>query len=315
MEYDVCLMNIEPLHIETPLIESLALGLGIKGTAWLKMEASQPSGSFKLRGIGHACRQYAARGASAFITSSGGNAGLAVAYAGRKLGLPVTVVVPETTTERTKELIKQEDAHVFVKGRSWNEAHEYALGKSGERTAYIHPFDDPLLWEGHATIIDEIHNYGFKPDAVVLSVGGGGLLCGVLEGLHRRGWNDVPVLAVETIGADSLHAAIRADGLVSLDRITSIATSLGAKQVSKRAFDWTKQHYIVSHLVSDSEAVAACMAFLRDHRLVVEPACGAALAAVYQPVAFLKDKHDVLIIVCGGVGITIEQLQGWLKQE
>jgi L-serine/L-threonine ammonia-lyase len=307
-------MNPEHLHIETPLIESLALGRGIKGTAWLKMEALQPSGSFKLRGVGHACQQYVARGATALVTSSGGNAGLAVAYAGRKLGIPVTVVVPESTTERARELIEQEEARVLVKGESWNEAHEYARNKSGERTAYIHPFDDPLLWEGHGTIIDEIHNHGLKPDAVVLSVGGGGLLCGVLEGLHRRGWNDVPVLAVETLGANSLHAAIKAGQLVALDTITSIATSLGAKQVSRRAFDWTKQHHIVSHLVSDSKAVTACRAFVRDHRLLVEPACGAALAAVYEPVGFLKDKSDVLIIVCGGVGVTMEQLQGWLRQ-
>jgi L-serine/L-threonine ammonia-lyase len=278
------------------------------------MEALQPSGSFKLRGVGHACQQYVARGATAVVTSSGGNAGLAVAYAGRKLGIPVTVVVPESTTERARELIEQEEARVLVKGESWNEAHEYARNKSGVRTAYIHPFDDPLLWEGHGTIIDEIHNHGLKPDAVVLSVGGGGLLCGVLEGLHRRGWNDTPVLAVETLGANSLHAAIKAGQLVALDTITSIATSLGAKQVVRRAFDWTKQHHIVSHLVSDSKAVTACRAFVRDHRLLVEPACGAALAAVYEPVGFLKDKSDVLIIVCGGVGVTMEQLQGWLRQ-
>jgi L-serine/L-threonine ammonia-lyase len=306
-------MNKGYLHIKTPLIESLALSRNIKGSAWLKMDALQPSGSFKLRGIGYACQQYMVRGASAFITSSGGNAGLAVAYAGRKLGIPVTVVVPETTTERAKELIKQEGARVFVKGISWNEAHEYARSKSGETTAYIHPFDDPLLWEGHATIIDEIANHGLKPDAVVLSVGGGGLLCGVIDGLHQQGWNHVPVLAVETLGADSLHVSIRAGKLVSLENITSIATSLGAKQVAKQAFDWTKKHQVVSHLVSDSEAAVACRSFLRQHRLLVEPACGAALAAVYEPVSFLDDKHNVLIIVCGGVGVTMEQLQGWME--
>ena len=307
-------MITEHLHIQTPLIVSPAVGRKIRGTVWLKLEALQPSGSFKLRGIGHACEQYMARGATEFITSSGGNAGLATAYAGRKLGLPVTVVIPESTTKRARELIEQERARVLVKGESWYEAHTYALRKSGGHMAYIHPFDDPLIWEGHATIVDEIYHHGVRPDALVLSVGGGGLLCGILEGLHRRAWKDVPVLAVETIGADSLHAAVKSGRLVALNAITSIASSLGAKQVAKRAFEWTKQHHVVSHLVTDSEAVDACRDFVRDHRMLVEPACGAALAAVYEPVEFLKDKSNILIIVCGGVGITMGQLQKWMKQ-
>src|SRR5262245_32642172 len=98
------------MHIETPLLESRALSLHAHRSVWLKVEALQPSGSFKTRGIGHACREYARRGARRFISSSGGNAGLAVAYAGRRLGVPVTVVVPQTTSARAKELIGAEAA-------------------------------------------------------------------------------------------------------------------------------------------------------------------------------------------------------------
>ena len=70
----------------------------------------------------------------------------------------------------------------------------------------IHPFDDPLLWQGHASLIDEIASVHRKPGAVVLSVGGGGLLAGVVEG-RGNGWHDVPVIAVETEGASSLAAS------------------------------------------------------------------------------------------------------------
>lgn len=104
------------LHIHTPLIESRALSLAAGRNIWLKLDALQPCGSFKLRGVGHACEVHQARGARQFISSSGGNAGLAVAYAGRKLGVPVTVVVPETTTERAKELLRLENANVVVHG-------------------------------------------------------------------------------------------------------------------------------------------------------------------------------------------------------
>lgn len=300
------------LHINTPLIESRPLSLTAEGSIWLKLEALQPCGSFKLRGVGHACEVHHARGARRFVSSSGGNAGLAVAYAGRKLGVPVTVVVPETTTERAKELLRQEDANVVVHGSSWQEANALAQTLIGAEDAFIHPFDDPLLWAGHASLIDEVAASGFKPDAVVLSVGGGGLLSGVVEGLTRNGWHDVPVLAVETDGAASLHAAMQAGHTVELERIDSVATSLGAKRVAEQAMTCTRRHPVQSHRVSDRAALEACERFLLDHRVLVEPACGAALALAYTPGA-LGSYQQVLVVVCGGATATLEQIRAWLE--
>lgn len=302
-----------PLHIHTPLIESRPLSLSAGRPVWLKLEALQPCGSFKLRGVGHACEIHKARGAQHFVSSSGGNAGLAVAYAGRKLGLPVTVVVPETTTERAKELLLLEDAKVVVHGSSWQEANAHAQTLLGPDDAFIHPFDDPLLWAGHASMIDEVAAAGFKPDAVVLSVGGGGLLSGVVEGLQRNGWHDVPVLAVETEGAASLHAAIKAGHTVELPGIQSVATSLGAKRVAEQALACSLAHPVHSHLVSDREALQACERLLRDHRVLVEPACGAALALLQRPEVF-QAYGNVLVIVCGGATATLEQIRAWLEQ-
>ena len=301
------------LHIHTPLIESRPLSLAAGCNVWLKLDALQPCGSFKLRGVGHACEVHQARGAKQFISSSGGNAGLAVAYAGRKLGVPVTVVVPETTTERARQLLRLEDAKVVVHGSSWQEANALAQTLIGPDDAFIHPFDDPLLWTGHASLIDEVAEAGVKPDAVVLSVGGGGLLSGVVEGLQRNGWADVPVLAVETNGAASLNAAIQAGHSVELERIASVATSLGAKRVANQALACAQQHPVHSHLVSDRAALQACERFLLDHRVLVEPACGASLALAYAP-ATLAQYRNVLVVVCGGATATLEQIQAWLQQ-
>ena len=304
-----------PLHIETPLLSSTPLGLVAGREVWLKMDALQPSGSFKIRGIGAACEVYAQRGATRFVSSSGGNAGIAVAYAGRRLGIRVTVVVPESTTARARQLIAHEGAELVVHGESWQEANARALALVGATDAFLHPFDDPLLWPGHATMIDEaarhVSNQGARPDAVVLSVGGGGLLCGVIEGLRRNGWSDVPVIAVETDGAASLAASLREGRRVTLDAITSVATSLGAKQVCARAFDLAREHPVVSTTVSDRAAVDACLRFVDDHRVVVEPACGAALALAYDRSAALAPYAHVLIVVCGGATATLDQLQEW----
>lgn len=307
-------MHTTPLHIETPLFESRALSVHAGRTVWLKFEAMQPPGSFKIRGIGLACQEYVRRGARRFISSSGGNAGIAVAYAGRRLSVPVVVVVPETTSERAKALIRQENAQVVVHGSSWQEANALALSMVEDADAFLHPFDDPLLWQGHASMIDETARAGVKPDAVVLSVGGGGLLCGVAEGLHRNGWTDMPVIAVETEGAASFAQSVEAGYRVELTAITSIATSLGARQVCEQAFNWSKKHPIRNVVVSDRAAVSACERFLADHRVVVEPACGASLAAVYDNAPALEQCASVLVIVCGGVAVTVEQLRQWSNQ-
>ncbi len=299
------------MHIETPLFESSALSTSACRTVWLKLESKQPPGSFKIRGIGLACQEYARRGATRFISSSGGNAGIAVAYAGRHLSVPVVVVVPETTTERAKALIQQEGAEVIVHGSSWQEANALALSMVKESDAFLHPFDDPLIWQGHASLIDEVVQSGVKPDVVVISVGGGGLLCGIVEGLHRNGWIDVPVVAVETEGADTLAQSVRAGYPVELPAITSIATSLGARQICEQAFNWYKKHPLRSIVVSDRDAVSACQRFLADYQVVVEPACGAALAVGYDGAPELEEFDSVLIVVCGGVTVTVKQLQEW----
>ena len=135
-----------PLHIHTPLIESAPLSRAAGRPVWLKLEALQPPGSFKIRGIGAACEHYAKQGANRFVSSSGGNAGLAVAHAGRHLSIPVTVVVPETTSERAKQLLKLEGAEVIVHGASWQEANALAQSLLDETDAFLHPFDNPLLY-------------------------------------------------------------------------------------------------------------------------------------------------------------------------
>lgn len=302
-------------HVVTPLWESQPLSAALGAAVYLKMEALQPTGSFKARGMGAACRAAAERGTRRVVCSSGGNAGYSVAFAGRQLGLPVTVVVPESTSPRARELIQSQNAQLLVHGASWDDAHAYAVDLARkEDAAYIHPFDDPEIWKGHASMIEEIAEQGIKPGAVVLSVGGGGLLCGVVEGLHAVGWNDVPVVAVETTGADSFAAAVKAGHLVTLDRITSIATTLGARTVAPQALEWKRHHPITPWVVSDRSAVDACLRFADDHRILVEPACGAALAAAYERALPLEGHSPVVIVVCGGAGVTRELLEHWRQQ-
>ena len=150
-----------------------------------------------------------------------------------------------------------------------------------------------------------------RPGAIALSVGGGGLLSGVLQGLHKVGWHDVPVLTAETKGACSFASAFGQRQPVTLPAVDTIASTLAARQVCKQAFDWIGKHPLQPWVVDDRATIEACLSFADDHRVLVEPACGAALSAVYQRSDFFDTVDSVLVVVCGGNGVTIDQLNHW----
>jgi L-serine/L-threonine ammonia-lyase len=303
---------MEELYICTPLIESFSLSKRCNKHVFLKMENMQPTGSFKIRGIGLLCQKGKENGARHFVSSSGGNAGYAAAYAGEKLNVPTTVFVPTTTPPDFRRRIRAQGAEVRVVGNVWDEAHEEALQFSREMDGlYISPFDHPLIWEGHSTIVDEIAAQIDKPDAIILSVGGGGLLCGVIEGLQRIGWKDIPIVAVETEGTASFAASLKQGRLVTLDEITGVAKSLGARTVAQKAIERARQHPVQSVVVTDSEAIDACIGFANEHRCLVEPACGASLSVAYENRDILEKAESVVIIVCGGIGVDLERMQEW----
>lgn len=285
------------LWLHTPLFE-LAVPGG--GQVYVKMDCYQPSGSFKIRGMDYAVKRFLSEGYRQFIASSGGNAGYSLAYVCRKRGLHLQVVVPETTSANMIEKIRRQGAEVIITGENWNaaDAHARKLLDQQSSAVYVSPFDHPYLWEGHASIIDECAQHMSEPDLVVLAVGGGGLLCGVMQGLERNGWRRSVVIAAETTGAASYQAAMKAGRPISIDRIDTVASSLGARQVADEAFRWSHLREIRSHIVDDKEAVLASHQFANEWNVITEPACGAALSYAYQN---REIYGQVLVIACGGV--------------
>lgn len=314
----------EPLHIETPLVRSAQLSEKTGCNVFLKLENVQLAGSYKLRGLGRLVQTSAKAGCKRFVSSSGGNAGVAAAYAAKAIGYPCTVVVPETTASFMKDKIRAEATNLVIQGDAFDDAHAKALELLGEPgTVMLHPFDHPEIWEGHSTIMDEIERQlpkKVKPDALILSVGGGGLLSGCLIGMHRNGWTDVPVITMETYGTESFYKCVTTGEWAQLDKINSICKTLGSKKVCRRAFDWIQEHkHIHSSLVTDKQAVEAVIHFANDHRYLVSPSCGAALAALYgdyfnelrKEGKLPQGKLNVVVIVCGGNEIDLEQLDKW----
>lgn len=295
------------LYHKTPLLQSHKIQAP---KVYYKMECHQPTGSFKIRGMEALCRHHLAKGQRKFIASSGGNAGFSMAYVAKKLDAEIKVVVPQTTSTFMIEKIRNLGVEVEVYGKVWDEAHQYTLQQAKEQNAvYVSPFDDPLLWEGHASMIDECAQEMPQPSKIVLSVGGGGLLCGVLEGVKRNQWQDSEIIAVETFGAASFQQSIEKNRLVELDTIQTIASSLGAKKVAEQAFLQSKNFNVTPFLVSDEDTVRASIAFLNEYNALVEPACGAALSYPILQGKKLNKEDIILVIVCGGVSTSFEKLK------
>jgi L-serine/L-threonine ammonia-lyase len=307
------------LVCRTPLIHSRVLSEALGTRVLLKLDALQPSGSFKDRGMAYMCAELQKRGTEQLISSSGGNAGFAAATMGGMLGLKVRVIVPETTKQLMIDKIRGAGAEVQVHGANWNEADVLArsLVEANPSAAYVSPYDDPLLWTGHSSLVDELAEAGVRPGAIVASVGGGGLLNGLYLGLQRHGWEDVRLVTAETDGANCFAAARAAGVPTRLPAIASVATSLGALECSPTSLELAAAHCggTDSCAVSDAEAVGACADFLRDHRLLVEPACGAALALLRAPRhrAVFAGLDSVVVVVCGGSGVSWEIMEEWRR--
>ncbi|CAG0892638.1 unnamed protein product [Darwinula stevensoni] len=309
------LVPLPQMHIVTPCVLSRSLSDHVGRPVYLKLENLQPSGSFKIRGIGHAMRKAAKAGVKSFVVSSGGNAGLAAAHAARELGLPITVFLPTSTHGLVAKKLEAEGAHVQIHGRIWNEAAEKAQSTAEETGAFlVHPFDHPDVWKGHSSVIDELKDQlGEEPGLIVTCVGGGGLLLGIIEGLERVGWSRVPILCMETEGADCFNASVKAGHLVSIPDITSIAKCLGARKPAGALEKHLGKKEIISRVVSDKQALTAILRFADEHRMLVEPACGAALAGLYEEASkvALSDGKPIVVVLCGGSAVSLQLLQEW----
>lgn len=290
-----------------------------------------------------------------FYTSSGGNAGLACATAAKILGRLATVVVPLTTPAHMMDKIRALGAEVVQVGENWAAADRHLRGVTipgferehpASRAVYVPPFDHRDIWDGAETLVGEVEAHisrvvpHGKVDGIVCSVGGGGLMCGIMQGLQKTGRGPsnpggpgkqrpvttTKVLAVETRGGDSLNASVRAGELVTLPAITTIATSLGATRVAQEAFEWTRRAgaNLISTVVTDQEVVVAMIRFLDDAKMLVESACGATIATVYNGDLrrhFGKGLTDeewagknVVLVVCGGSNINLAMLEKYKKE-
>ncbi|KAJ1991977.1 catabolic L-serine/threonine dehydratase [Coemansia spiralis] len=181
---------------------------------WLKLENMQPTQSFKIRGIGNMCaKAVVEHNAKRFVTVGDTNAAFAVAYSGRQLSTPVSVFVPtnaQASTVRPK--IELEGAEIVENGRTIKEAYDAAclFVQNNEGAVMVESADDISVISGHSTIVSEIsiQLQRKEPAAIITTIGSGGLLAGIITGLHQCRWQSVPVIAVETHNTNTFQQSM-----------------------------------------------------------------------------------------------------------
>jgi threonine dehydratase len=267
---------------------------------WLKCEFLQYTGVFKTRGAFN--RQIAALERSELdpsvgvVVASGGNAGLAHAYAARALGVRATVFVPETAPPIKIERIREYGADVHQKGAQYAEAYEAAIDYADRRGAVLcHAYDQLEIAAGAGTLAEEILEDEPGINTIIVAVGGGGLYAGVAAAAEGR----ARVVAVEPFSSPTLHAALAAGHPVDVAVSGIAADSLGARRIGKIAFSIASRTNPTSILVDEDAIIAARYQLWRGYRIAAEYGAAAAFAALTS--GAYKPAHDerVAVVICG----------------
>ena len=284
-------------HIRrTPLLR----GGSASAPLWLKCEFLQHTGVFKARGAFN--RQLAAleRGeldpAVGVVAASGGNAGLANAYAAASLGVPATVFVPENAPRIKVERLLAYNANVRQTGAEYIEAYEAAqefVVQSG--ALFCHAYDQPEIAAGAGTIAEEILQDEPGIDTIVVAVGGGGLYAGLAAAAAGR----AKIVTVEPFSIPTLHAALQAGRPVDVSVSGIAADSLGARRVGDIAFSTASQNPPISVLVNDDAIIAARRQLWSEYRIPAEYGAATAFAALTSGAYLAEEDERVAVIICG----------------
>lgn len=272
----------------TPQLDAVVAGVPVS----FKLEQLQVTGSFKARGALNAVLSLVGPPA-AVVAASGGNHGLGVAWAAGQLGIFATVVVPEPTPAEKTRRLGLFGATVVRHGAVYAEAEAHARLLADQLHApFVHPYEDPAVIAGQGTVGLEVLADA-DCDAVVLAVGGGGLIAGVATALDGSG---VAVVGAEPTGIPTLHAALAAGAPVEVAADSVTASALGARRTGTLNLAIAQERVREVVLVPDDRILAARDLLWEELRLAVEPAAATGLAAVLDGAV---EAERPCVVLCG----------------
>ena len=289
----------------TALIRSLKL-CPDANTFWLKPEALQVTGSFKVRGAGFKISQLSdeekARGV---IACSAGNHAQGVALAAQRLGIKALICMPEGAPISKVEATKAMGAEVCLVPGVYDDAYRRAIELNKERgMTFIHPFDDEEVIAGQGTIGMEILRENPDIDTVFVPIGGGGLASGVAYALKTLK-PDVRVIGVQAEGAASMLQSREHEEIQALQSVLTIADGIAVKEPGQNTFPLCQQYVDEVVTVTEDEICAAILALIEKHKLVAEGAGAVSVAAAMFHKADTKDRNVCCVVSGGNIDVTI----------
>jgi threonine dehydratase len=301
--------RISGVAVRTPLVPSVALSDRVGREVYLKLETTQPTGAFKLRGAASKILSLSEEArTTGIVTASTGNHGRAVAYVGRRLGIPVTVCVSDGVPPGKLAALRQLGAEVEVVGKSQSESVDRAMDIAvTEGRTLIHPFDDPEVIAGQGTIAAELGEDLPDVATVLVPLSGGGLLAGVAEGLRQY------LPGAEPVGISMSRAPVMAMSLdagrpVDPPEEDTLADSLRGGIGLDNRYTFAMVRDLVKRIVLvDEGPIWEAMRFLFDeHRLVVEGAAAVGVAALLE--GSIDPLSGPVVVVVSGANAEPEQV-------
>ncbi len=277
--------NLNPLHA---------------GALLLKLECLQVTGSFKARGANNAVLSLdAAAVERGIITASGGNHGIAVAYAGHASGAKTVIYLSENVPAAKADRLSAWGAELVIEGALWDDANEAAMARAErDGLSYIHPFADPAVIAGQGTVGREMLKQSPGIDTLVVAIGGGGLISGVATAAKaiKPG---IRVVGVEPVGAPTLSTSLAAGAVTTLDAIETDAVTLAPRRSAEINLGIVRRNVDEIVLVSDDEMRAAARWLWFEAGIAAELSGAAALAALQTGRVEVAPDATVAAIICG----------------
>jgi threonine dehydratase len=290
----------------SPLSYSETISRMTSSRVFFKLDNLQMTGSFKERGaLNRLLTLTQGEAERGVIAASAGNHGMAVAFHSRRLNVESTIVMPVHAPLIKVGRVRQYGAHTVLHGADYAEAFTEAQRLSQERRlTFLHAFNDPTIIAGQGTIGLELYEQNPQLDAVIVPVGGGGLIAGialVLKVLNPR----IRIIGVQAEVIPSMKAALEKGVPISLAPATTIADGIAVRKVGETALELVKKHVDEIVTVSEGEIANAVLLLLEIEKTIAEGAAAAPLAALINKKVNLNDKNIALIVSGGNIDVNL----------
>jgi threonine dehydratase len=292
--------RIANIAYKTPLYYSPALSNLTGAKVYLKLESYQPIRVFKVRGAANKILKLSQHERTrGLVAASSGNHGVAVSYLAKLTGNEATIVVPTNAVDEKVKAIEEYGGTVIKHGLFHDERYAKALEiQKATGAVLIPPFDDPDIIAGQGTIGLEIHQDLPTANAVIVPIGGGGLISGIATALKSLK-PETRIFGVEPEKASSMYLSIKSGKITRLSDTTSIADGLAAREPGVLTFECVKRYVDEILLVSEEDIEKAVFTVMRECHLIIEPSAAAAVAALVEK-PDLRKNAEIVVVVSGG---------------